>query len=524
MHPRRILLAAQKANSNGKPGIPDGIDLVISMTKDGLKAAISGQAPAGMEPALVQKAVMALLRKYGIKHGIITSGVRLAIKELCEGNPVNKILLARGQAPVEGQSAVVQMHAQLGVKHFCVMQPEGRISYDFEAEPVMVETGVLLAQISPPVSGQDGIDILGNKIAVPKVRRMRFKTGEGVTLSEDRMSAYAARSGVLLQPGPDRLEVVDYEEISGDVDSGSGPVDSPGVVRVLGGVRKGMRVKCRGLMAREVEPGAVLEVDGDLWVEGGIMGAGLTVSGQVTARYMRDCRVQAGGDVWVENEIVTSQVECKASVKLISPASRVVNSAVTALSGVQCGEVVSSGSQPTSFRIGMTKALEEEIHELRRNYRELRAEQQAKAKQMQDIEVELYNTEAELKELVTSLKDPAQESNKDNLMGQLGMIKPLRDGLREDVASLKQRLTDNFFCMQRITWKLDQMHSKADPDLACLTVMKEAEPSTEIAGPRASLVLRRPESGFSAREQMILDKSTGKKSAEIQLMPLDKSP
>ena len=514
------MLATQNSDNSNPAPESNGLNITIAVSKDRLQASLSGQLQSQAPPDEVKKILVNLIGQYRIKHGIDTAAVRQAIEKLSQGQTVENLVFARGASPQAGRNASIEVVAKAGVYKPCELMASGQKACIFGNQPEMVQEGELLARVIPPAQGQPGLDVFGNRVPPPEVRHIRLLSSEGVELSPNHMEAYAGKEGILLQPEFDRFDVVGYQEIEGDVDSDSGPVVFPGIVKVKGGIRRSMKVRCRSLLAQEVEPEALLEIDGDLIVEGGIMGAELRISGGIIARYMRDCQIHLGGDLVVENEIVSSAIVCQGKVRLTMPEGRIVNSEIAALIGIECAVVLSSGSDRSSLRFGMTEEYENEYHGLRRNFRDLQGKQQAISRQTQDTEVELYNTETELKGLLSALKDPEKAANKDNLMGQLGMIKPLRDSLKEELETNKHILKENFYKLNRIALKLDQMRRKVQAERACLKVTREAEASAELMGPTASLVLKKNKKAFVAKEYMVLDNASGERVPQIKLIAL----
>ena len=514
------MLAAQNSDNSNPAPESNGLSITIAVSKDRMQASLSGELKTQTPPDEVKKILVNLIGQYRIKNGIDTAAVRQAIERLSQGQAVGNLIFATGSSPQPGRDASIEVLAKAGVYKPCELMASGEKACTFGNQPGQVQEGELLAKVIPPAQGQPGLDVFGNRVSPAEARHIRLQPSEGVELSPNRMEAYAGREGILLQPEFDRFDVVAYQEIEGDVDPDSGPVVFPGIVKVKGGIRRGMKVRCRGLLTQEVEPEALLEIDGDLIVEGGIMGAVVKVFGGIIARYLRDCHISLGGDLVLENEIVGSSIVCQGKVRLTMPEGRIVNSEIAALTGIECALVLSSGSDRSSLRFGMTEEYEKEYHGLRRNFRDLQGKQQVIGRQIQDTEVELYNTETELKGLLNALKDPEKAANKDNLMGQLGMIKPLRDSLKEELETNKHILKENFYKLNRLALKLDQMRRKVQAERACLKVSKQAEASAELIGPMASLVLKKNKKAFVAKEYMVLDNSSGERVPQIKCIAL----
>jgi hypothetical protein len=102
-------------------------------------------------------------------------------------------------------------------------------------------------------------------------------------------------------------------------------------------------------------------------------------------------------------------------------------------------------------------------------------------------------------------------------MSQVEMIKPLRENLKEGVASGKARLDELMYELQREQERLEEMEAVMPAGNVWLDVRQGADATTEIRAPRSSLTLQAQEGAFSARELMVKDKKTGQAKPAIQM-------
>jgi hypothetical protein len=121
----------------------------------------------------------------------------------------------------------------------------------------------------------------------------------------------------------------------------------------------------------------------------------------------------------------------------------------------------------------------------------------------------LEATEDELRGILAALNDPSQQGNRENLITQVQMIKPLRQALKEGVMGGRARLEEIQYQTQRLGEKIEEMEKIMPVGAIWLDVRGRAEALVEIRGPRASLVLEQSEDHFSAREQELVDKASG---------------
>ena len=400
----------------------------------------------------------------------------------------------------------------------------GNIDFRDRGPQTTVMPGAPLAKLKPEVKGQAGKDIRGRAIKPPEVRRYRLHAGQGTTLEAEGGLVTASVQGIFHPVGPDTFEVQEIMYVDGDVDLKTGHIDFPGLVRVRGAVLSDFKVKAKALEAEELEPGSQVTVEGDLTVMGGIMGAKVTSGGNVTARFIRDSQIECDGDLKVESEIVQCKARVGGQVTMVSSQGRVVNSQIAAVVGVTAGELVSTGVEPTLIQLGVSKEMDLAFHELRRKIRSLEDEQIQLGQLMEGQREELVSTETELRDLITQVKSAAQqeggEAAVDNLKAQIGMIKPLRETLKEGVLSGEERLEEIAFDLQLARDELTQVAAKMPVGLAWLDVRGRADAAIQIKGRHASLVLDRTYDGLSARELPGEDPDTGKTQYKIRLSGL----
>ncbi len=491
--------------------------LEIEVSGDGLQALLFGRCEDCKDQAALQRQIVSLLRDGGIKHGIQPQALRQAVEALVKGAKVEGQVVAKGQPPKEGKDASIEIKVELDTNRVGRKIEGGHIDFRDKGPLPIVEVGTPLAVLTPAVMGQPGVTVRGQQIKPPKPRMLRFRKGHGVALEQDGRVAVAAAQGMVIQREEDHFEIREIFEVKGDVDFESGHIDFPGVVRIDGAVLSDFKVHCYELEVGELEPRSAVEVRDNMVVKGGIMGSQVKVGGKVVARFARDSKIDCKGDITVENEIVQCEIECEGKVTLTAGEGRVVNSKVAAVKGITASELVSTGKGGTKLRLGVRPEFEQEVYAVRKRLKDMEKEIEDLQEAIQAQEDELATTEEDLRGLIVGLKDPAQASNREVLMSQVGMLKPMRETLKEGVESGRARLEELDYDMQRKSEKLIQMEAVLPVGAVWLNVRTAAGATTEIRGPRASRVLDHKEGSFSAREVIVKDKETGQSKPMIQM-------
>jgi uncharacterized protein (DUF342 family) len=491
--------------------------LEIEISADGLSARLFGRSEGGEDQATLQRQIVSLLRDEGIKHGIQPQALRQAVEKLIKGEAVDGEVVAVGKPPTEGKDASIETKVDLEVNRVGRKIKGGHIDFRDKGPLPVVEVGTPLAVLTPAVLGQPGVTVRGERIDPPKPRMLKLRKGHGVNIEQDGRVAVAAAQGMVIRRDEDHFEIRELYELKGDVDFESGHVDFPGVVRIAGAVLSDFKVRCYELEVGELEPRSSVEVRDNMVSKGGIMGSQVKVGGKVVARFARDSKVVCKGDLVVENEIVQCNIECEGKVIVTSHEGRVVNSKIAAVRGMTVSEIVSTGKGGTTIQLGVRPEFEQKVYAIRKRLKDMEKEANDLKEAVQAQVEELATTEEDLRGLIKALKDPAQAANRDTLMSQVDMIKPMRETLREGVEAGRARLDELEYDMQRNSEKLIEMEALLPVGAVWLNVRTSAGATTEIRGPRSSRVLDHKEGSFSAREVMVKDKETGQSKPMIQM-------
>lgn len=500
-------------------GLGQGVSLWVEISQDRMEARLFGQAESGVDRKHIQMAITTLVRDEGLKHGLSAQQVREAVELLCSGAEVKDLIIAKGTPPQVGLDARIEVLVPLSDMRQKAQADAGRVDFRDRGSIPTVEKGTPIAILHPAEPGQPGRNILGEVIKSPEVRVLRLRKGKGVTLEEDERMVVAAARGMATRPEVDRFEVQEILIIKGDVDFTVGHVDFPGVVKVGGTVMPDFKVKAFSLECQAVETGCTIDVTGDLKVQGGILGSEIKAGGKISALYMSQCKVTCGGDLVVQNEIVGTKVESNGRVQVTGGEGRIVTCQIAALRGVSAASLLSSGGT-TVIHIGMRPEFEQKMLSTRRTITTLGQESAQLEEFLLAQEEELTATEGELRALLAALGDPEQNANRDNLIAQVQMIKPLRQALKDGVTGGRNRMEEIRYQLQRLTEQLAEMEALVPTGNIWLDVRTLAEAGTEIRGPHAAVALEQNSTGFSARELAAKDKDTGALNYAIKLGPL----
>ena len=495
--------------------------LRVEVAADGMTARLYGSAPPEAQPAQIHQLFREQLKASGVSHGLDLSQVRNAMSRLVAGEALKGMIIANGDPPQAGEDARVTAEVEIVDSTGCRVDKHGKVIFPDAMGGTMVEPGDLLAVLHPSRPGKPGRNVLGKEVAAIHPRRRALQTGDGVELSESGLEVRAAIKGLAIRPAPDRFEVLGILNIKKDLVLKERNLDFPGLVRIEGAVTKGHKVRARCMQAESLEPGCEIDVERNLLVKGGAMGARIKLGGSLVARFVRDCQIVCQKDAVIESEIVNSTLRCGGGVRLTLEDSRIVNSTVAAIHGVSVGEVISTGANATMIRLGVRPEFEKKIHGLRQRVDNLLKERDVILEAVTAQKEELVHTEVELREMLAALKDPGRSADRDNLLSQVGMIRPMRETLLSGVKSGEARMADLEIKAGRVQDEIDLMARMTPKDTVWLDVRGIAEATTEVRGPHVSFTLDRPKRGFSMGEAMVKKPGVeGGAQPEMRLIPL----
>lgn len=285
-------------------------------------------------------------------------------------------VLIEGERPEPPEDGYIEWGGDYFTKGFVVDPETGTIDYRRPIAQTSVEAGDLLAKIIPPKPGKEGRDVFGRPILPGKGAFPVLKIG--VNVREDKSSGkfYAVTSGRIRWSG-NTLSVDEVYVIEGNVGLETGHISHPGALVVKGDIEPGAEVEVRG----DIEVDGIIEradvsAGGDLVVRGGILGRGekpIRVAGSIHARFVIDAALEAEGDVTVEREIVQCLIKTRGSVLI--ERGRLVGGETIALTGVAAGQTSSEAAVRTLVIAGQDYRLPGKIAEIESQIEQLEAQQ-----------------------------------------------------------------------------------------------------------------------------------------------------
>ena len=338
-----------------------------------MQAFIEVTSPVGKGLACTREQVMKTLADLGVVHNILEHAIEEALQEK---NWNDKILIARGTGAIPGEDGRLIIKFPLprertGPK----VDDKGNANYYDLGLIHNVKTGDLLVERILPTDGTPGMDVTGKEIAAKKGRDYRLPRGKNTVADEQELKLYATCDGhVNIVDGKVIVEPV--LTIAQDIDFGTGNVDFIGDIIIIGNVASGFKVKAEGdIQVNGFIEGAEITAGGSIIVKGGIttgIKGYVKAEKDVTARFVENSRVEAGGDVIIAEAIMQSYIKAGGSVKVSERRATIVGGVIQASYVVEAKVLGSQLATQTTVEVGINPYYREEYQQLMRQRNEKR--------------------------------------------------------------------------------------------------------------------------------------------------------
>jgi len=248
---------------------------------------------------------------YGIKSDVVTSLATLPVYN-------EKIVAATGTRPEVGEDGRLIYKVETERRLRPAEREDGTVDFKDLGFVSSVEKGQELIEIVPPTQGSDGTDVMGETLPGIFGKEQTAPKGEGTELSEDGRYLVAAVAGnAVLSKGV--LSVQEVLKILGSIDNSTGDINFTGDIMIGADVAAGFKVQSGGsITVKGIVDAAQLSAGGDIIIGEGVNGmdrAILRAGENIRARYLQNCTVSAGGDVFADT-IMHTNLECNGNLEL----------------------------------------------------------------------------------------------------------------------------------------------------------------------------------------------------------------
>lgn len=340
---------AMQTNTYGPRPIPATVTVTVS--PDLLSASLIIEPPryqgADVTPQMIDDA---------LKAAKVTFGIDVMLLEKIKKQPQYKheYQIARGIPPTPGKNGSIRYCFEIKSKSQPKLREDGTVDYRDLGIVVNVKGGQLLAEITPPTSGKEGMTVTGKKIPPTPGKPVPSPVGRNTSLSPDETKLYSTIDGHVKMEGS-RINVIDTFIVSESVGTSTGNIRSVANVSVMESVLEGFLVEAAGNVeiGRSVEGGFV-KAGGNIVIHGGVVGMSrskIECGGNLSSTFFENCEVTAGGSIRAES-IMNSNVKCGGKLELYGLRAKMMGGRFVVGGDVVANEIGSPSNLFTEIVLG----------------------------------------------------------------------------------------------------------------------------------------------------------------------------
>ena len=267
---------------------------MIRVINGGMVAAARFYPPSKNGKYMTENDILNELERAKVTYGISKKVIYayMAGRQFCRDIPI-----AKGKAVVSGSDAKIIYHFDTAPTSKPLLLEDGSVDFHQLNIFVSVKKGDLLAELIPDKEGTAGVDVFGNIVYPPKVKKRNLKFGKNIKLSDDQMRIFSEVDGDVKLSG-ETVFVSSTYNVPADVDASTGDIHYNGNIHVAGNVRAGFLVEASGdIEVDGAVEGAVLKAGGNIALKRGVQGMGkgvLQAGNDIITKFLESCTVKAG--------------------------------------------------------------------------------------------------------------------------------------------------------------------------------------------------------------------------------------
>src|SRR5699024_4459278 len=180
-----------------------------------------------------------------------------------------------------------------------------------------VKANQKLATITLPTKGEEGINVLGQKLKAQHGKPIQINAGINVIFNEDDLSFYSSIDGQVSITERD-IKVHPVYEVNESLAMKTGNIDFVGSIIIKGDVTTGYTVKAKGdIKIFGIVEAATIISGGSVFVAEGLAGlqkGTIKAEENIHIGYINQGIVHANDSVYVENSIIHSEITANKQV------------------------------------------------------------------------------------------------------------------------------------------------------------------------------------------------------------------
>ncbi len=333
---------------------PMDAEAVVLVAPNWSKAWCMVLPPLGGGAGITQQQIVDQMSTAGVVFGQIEKEI---IRLSQPGNAFRLLLVAQGIAPVPGENGTIidYFPRTVGTPYF-IENAQGIVDFNNLNWLVPIQQDAVISKITPPLPGQDGVDIRNRTVKARVGRFPQMPMGENTYVSEDGLTLHAKITGQIAFKN-ERFHVSDTIVIPGDVDMSVGNLDVQGNLIIRGNVPAGFTIQARGdITVGGTVEGSQITAGGSIIVNHGMSGnvVGTLIAGKdIHSKYLENATARADGDIYMDS-IVNCEVHCNGKVVVRSGRGVIIGGHIMAMRGIEANIIGNKAGRLTTLSLGAT--------------------------------------------------------------------------------------------------------------------------------------------------------------------------
>jgi len=247
------------------------------------------------------------IKNYLNQENVIFGHNEENIKTSVENNSWGQeILVAEGKEAVKGRDGYIKYFFDPDPGNAPKEREDGSLDFHHLNKIQNTSGDDKLAEIFPPVKGEEGMNVLGEPIKVDKVKSARLLRGKNTRYNDDKTAIISEIDGIIILRSDGTVEVSPKCSIDGDIDHSTGDIEIKGDLTIDGDIRSGFKVSASGNIdiGGTVEEATVI-AGGSVTVKGGFVGEGgglIKAGGDVFIKFINRQKVVSEGNIEIYEE------------------------------------------------------------------------------------------------------------------------------------------------------------------------------------------------------------------------------
>lgn len=309
------------------------------------------------------------------------------------GKSIVKQEVSRGIPMIPGLDGWVKFYHPHNQR--VVIREDGNADFRNLDKYISIKQQEKIATMFVGLAGTPGKDVYGTVLNPPSIKRPKITIG-GNIVAENKSSPeepdkvyveyFASCNGVLFSTD-ESITVSPELRITENVGLSTGNIKYDGTVNVEGSVEDGsVIISKEALNISENLESTGVQVGTDLYVKAGIKTRNrnvIKVGGTVKAKFIENAVMEVDGDIIVEGSILNADIQCLGSVLLTGQNSAILGSKITVMKGLSTVNLGSAAGMDVVIEFGVHFKNERLFHEIQAKIRNSEKELAALIPQVQ---------------------------------------------------------------------------------------------------------------------------------------------